>query len=135
MKTPKFYKKDGTEDTARSKRYARIVSGIGHLAGTSVKCPALGGVPVKITLNGIRETAFHASKSPISTAAALDLKKQISTAKNPIFKIPKKGTQTKKFGFKALFILKGVFNAHTTKITVGMRRCGSVLEYCLTAEQ
>lgn len=135
MKTPKFYRKDGKEDTARAQRYSLIVSGLGRLAGTSVRCPALGGVPVKITAKGIRETAFHASKSAASTEAALDIVNQIRTAKDPTIRIPKPGRQTKEFGFKVLFILKGTHKGHVTKVTVGMKRKGSVLEYCITAEQ
>lgn len=132
MKTPKFYKKDGTEDTARSKRYARIVSGIGHLAGTSVKCPALGGVPVIITKHSIEEIAFHASKSAKSTAAALDVVNQIKTCCNPKANLPKKNRQQTIFRFIILYTLYGTLKGNKTKITIGARRNGKHLQYCIT---
>lgn len=134
MKTPKFYKKDGTEDTARSKRYARIVSGIGHLAGTSVKCPALGGVPVIITKHSIDEIAFHASKSAKSTAAALDVVNQIKTCTNPRLSKPKSNRQLKAFKFIVVFTMTGIYHTDTTKVTVGLKTNSKYIQYCLTVQ-
>ena len=131
MKTPKFYKKDGNEDTARSKRYARIVSGLARIKNTSVYCPTLKR-PVIITKDSIEELAYHASKSEKSTNAAIDVVHQIKIAKQPHFDIPKEGKQRRLFRFEMIITMQGQLNKSKTKITVGVRASGNVIQYCLT---
>lgn len=132
MKVPKFYKKDGSEDVERAARYERIVHGLAHLKGTTVPCPALGGVDVIISNAGIEEVAYHASKSIKSTSAALDIVNQIRKAGNPKVSYPKTNQQTNKFRFIAMFVLSGRHDGNTTKITIGAKSNGKYLQYCLT---
>lgn len=131
MKTPKFYRKDGKEDTARAQRYSLIVSGLARIKNTDVYCPTLKR-PVIITKDSIEELAYHASKSEKSTNAALDVVHQIKIAKMPHFDIPKEGKQRRLFRFEMIITMQGQFKKSKTKITVGVRASGNVIQYCLT---
>jgi len=135
MSKPKLLKKDGTPDRARQKRYDMIVSKLTPLAGRSFPCKALGGVDVHIYDISIEEIAFHASKSAQSTSAALDVVHQLAISEYPHIYARKEGTQRTKFHFQALFVMQGVYNGKRTKITVGAKANGKIIQYCLTSNE
>lgn len=131
MKKVKFYKKDGSEDTARQERCTRLMQSLAPLRNTSVYCPTLDR-NVLITNASIEEIAYHASRNTKSTAAALDIVHQIKIAKHPHFDIPKQGNQRKRFHFDMTITMEGRHGKDKTRLTVGVRASGSVLQYCLT---
>ncbi len=99
----------------------------------TVFCPAINR-RVKILPESITETAFHASKSVVSTKLALRIRYIISNAKIVQSGIkPKTGTQTKKFHFKELIILScGIRGLGTAKLTIGLKPRKQYIEYCIT---
>lgn len=95
-------------------------------------CPCLSALII-VNKESIKETIFWASKSDKSTKLALELPKAIKEAK--IYKTnlqPKAGKQTKKFNFSEIFILKSELDIGTAKITVGYKKSGKFIEYCIT---
>ena len=95
-------------------------------------CPCLSAWII-VNKESIKETIFWASKSDKSTKLALELPKAIKEAK--IYKTnlqPKAGKQTKKFNFSEIFILKSELDIGTAKITVGYKKSGKFIEYCIT---
>lgn len=98
-----------------------------------VYCPALSR-KVRIHPDSITETAYHASKSVLSTKLALRIKYIIEHAKLIQTGItPKCGTQTRKFHFKELVVLScGIRGLGTAKLTVGYVYKRLVIEYCIT---
>lgn len=96
-------------------------------------CPALR-VKVRIWPQSISETAWHASKSVLSTKLALRLPYIIKNASVIVpVQTPKRNTRQIEMRFKKLAILKcGIRGLGTAKLTVGYRYAKFVLEYCIT---
>lgn len=103
--------------------------------GKSFICPALSNAEVWVTSNSIREIAEHASKRAASTKAALYLDKAIKNATFLKTDTPKAGSQATKFKFVELYILSAeIKNIGKAKLTVGAKKSGKKIQYCITAE-
>ena len=96
-------------------------------------CPALN-VKVRVHPESITETAWHASKSVLSTKLALRLPYVIQNAK--VYKehiTPKSTKQSKVFHFRELVILIcGIRGLGTAKLTIGIKFKKMAIEYCIT---
>ena len=89
---------------------------------------------VYISGDSIGETAHWASKSVVSTIIALNMQGVI---KNAVVveehKKPESRKQTRTFHFVEIIILYCYVNGFgTAKLTVGKRRKGKLMEYCIT---
>lgn len=124
----------GNNKEDRDERVKIIRQALKQLNGKEIVCPALGNVPVKITSMGINETAFHASKSYLSTLAAIDVENQIKTAQFSRYHLPKPGGQAQKHNFAFTIELKGIIEDRPTKLYVGVLITAKYMHYCITAQ-
>ena len=95
-------------------------------------CPCLNAY-VLVTKESIKETVYWASLEDESTKLALKLPEIIKNA--VIYKSnlkPKPGKQTKKFYFSEIFILLSKISIGTAKLTIGYKKSGKYIEYCIT---
>ena len=98
-------------------------------------CPCLMAY-VTINSDSIKEIINHACISEKSTLLALNSKSLIEN-KNAIVLFEdtniKKGNQTKKFNLQKLFVIKSKINIGTAKLTIGLKKSGKHVEYCVTS--
>lgn len=102
--------------------------------GKQFYCKALG-CSVKVTRKSIAETAYHASRSIVSTKLALRLPYIIQNAKilQPYLPTKQGQKQTKVMFFQHLISLTcGIRGLGTALLMVGKRKNGDVYEYCIT---
>ena len=110
-----------------------ISTQLSKLIDKSIYCPCLG-VKVIVVRKSITEIATWASRRFESTVAAIDLENQLRIARFYAKTDPKPG-QKKRFKFISMYELHGTLNAKTTKIMVGVRNCGTYLQYCITVKE
>lgn len=117
----------------RNERRVLLVEYLRKYSYKKIHCPALG-VKVRIYPESIQETAWHASKSVISTKLALRMPYVIHNAKIYQQHIkPKETKQTKVFHFRELVVLVcGIRGLGTARLTVGIKFKKFVVEYCIT---
>ncbi len=117
----------------KKERYVLLLGELRKYNYKKFLCGALGA-KVRVYPESIAETAWHASKSILSTKLALRLPYVVKNAK--IYKQhvqPKDTKQTKVFHFKELVILTcGIRGLGTAQLTVGIRYKKFLMEYCIT---
>lgn len=111
-----------------------IKKSLSHLVDTTTPCSGLGNAPVLISASSVNETAHHAAKSYRSTCAALDIVHQIRTAKFHRMVLPKANKRQRNMGFAFLIEMHGQYDGKTTKLMIGARIKGDLVQYCITAQ-
>lgn len=112
------------------KRYMKA-----HFLGKSFNCPVLGR-DVKVSADSIKETANHASKSTLSTIAAINLPAVIREAEWAYASQPKAGVQTKRFHATKVHVLfTQMSDQDVAKLTLVEKGDKYFVEYCVTAQK
>ena len=97
-------------------------------------CPCLNTY-VTINNDSVKEIINHACINDISTKLALNSIKLIESKKAKIIYIDekiKKGNQSKRFHLNKMFVIKSEINLGVAKLTIGLKRSGNYIQYCIT---
>lgn len=124
----------GSSPAAKRSRKRAIVRRLKPLQGSTVRNIAMNK-DVYITANGFKETAFHGSRTELSTIAALDAKRQLRSAR-PVAKIKaKKNGMQKAMHLVTMTKMKNSIAGHPTKVNVGNTGSGYTVLYSITAKR
>ena len=97
-------------------------------------CPALDAF-VTVNNDSINEIIFWAVLNDKSTKLALNINHLLTNETAEVLLKDsniKTGKQTKKFNLKEIFILKSKINIGTAKLTIGVKKSGKHIQYCVT---
>lgn len=120
------------EETIEERRM-RLKIGLKKYQGKSYWCPALNSL-VLVNSKSVKETANWAAKTPNGEKMAMRLPEVIRKA--IVFELylePKENKQKNKFHFITLAtLISDMGKLGIAKLTVGYRKNGDVIEYCIT---
>lgn len=91
--------------------------------------------PIKITAEGISETAHHAAKGKASTISALDAERQIRKSKKKRTSSPKNNARQQKMSVAKMHEYRGKRDGKKVKVMIGEKDTGECLLYSITTPQ
>jgi hypothetical protein len=125
----------GNTAIERAKRRKQIKNALKPLQGKYVRSNESGD-KIKITKDGISETAYHASKRYTSTLAAMDAPRQLRTAKKQrVDNADQTKTQVKRMRLIKKQISQSKHDGAKTKVVIGIQASGDKRLYCITSKR
>ena len=124
------------EPSLTRKRRVKIINNdLYPLIGKEIKCPCLGGVPIRIERKSVHETASKASHRIVSMEAARNLEKYIKEATFYRMTIPKDNrSQKRDFNLIFMYELHATTKAGVVKLMVGVRETAGFIYYSITVK-
>jgi len=123
----------GATAKARRERERAIVAKLMPLSKNSVRNTATKK-DIYITSKGIYETAHHAAKSELSTAAAMDARRQLRDALPGCTTRTKGNRRQKEMRLEKMNLMHGRYIGAETKVNVGVTKSNTHLLYSITAK-